>query len=178
MVKFLYTCKHGYTILEDRGDRTTEKVNNPYASGRCGSHFKSVMLEHMLMIKFMSPSCERAIKWIAVWSMNLCQEHWPPIHTWSEVIPAVSTELRNKTVLKPIISFHRHCGYHRFPPALVYMIVAVSVKNWRKWIILSHDSNKNWWYKHKWNGVPIVCAFLYWLLMHGDGGVLMCSNKN
>ena len=37
---------------------------NPLAPGRCASMFKSIILEHMLQIKFMIISCEISVRWM------------------------------------------------------------------------------------------------------------------
>ena len=37
---------------------------NSLVPGRCDSNFKSAISEHMLQIKFMSTSCEIALRWI------------------------------------------------------------------------------------------------------------------
>ena len=42
----------------------TVELNSSLAPGRCGSNFKSVIFEHKLRVKFMSTSCEIALKWM------------------------------------------------------------------------------------------------------------------
>ena len=45
-------------------DRIIITTINSLSPGRCGNIFKSVISEHMLWIKFMSTSCEIALRWM------------------------------------------------------------------------------------------------------------------
>ena len=42
----------------------TKHSVNSLVPGRCGNNFKSVISEHILSIKFMSPSSETALRWM------------------------------------------------------------------------------------------------------------------
>ena len=69
---------------------------NPLTPRKCDSNVKSFISEHMLQIKFMSTTCEIALRWIpqnTVWPPLIISQHW--CRSWFSAIRQQATTWAN-----------------------------------------------------------------------------------
>ena len=75
------------------------------APGRCGSNSKSVIFEHMLLIKFVSTSCEISLRWMP---QNAFEDNSPLVEEGNGLVPSGNKPLHQPMLTQISVSIWYH----------------------------------------------------------------------